>query len=148
MKLLIGPYEVIRELIHEKQEDVFEFVFPYVGMTERFREIDRFLYESKHSRRYVSEYVGKVIIDITEWSDTEYCNSYFTAFMMFLKDHQRQYDCVLTSEKDCCSKLLSHLQTLFDIEKISLGKVRTDERPRIGFRSDTIDKENEGNVRS
>lgn len=68
-------YEAIKNKIEPAfLNDFFEFYFPYVERTERFREIYRFLYESKSTKRYLNEYSVKIILNITEWSNNEYIN--------------------------------------------------------------------------
>ena len=137
MKLIIGMYEDIKNEIEPTSlNDFFEFYFPYVERTERFREIDRFLYESKSTKRYLNEYSGKILLNITEWSNNEYINNYFIAFMMFIKDNQDKYECVLISEKDCKENIISVLNDLFTIERHYIGKLKDEKQIKIGFESD------------
>ena len=90
MYLVQGKYsEAIAKCQKILDGNYFEFEFLYTDESERFREIDRFLYESRHTLRFENEYRGNVVIDISDWN--EKTNSYFDAFMYFLKDNAAKY---------------------------------------------------------
>lgn len=70
MYLVQGKYsEAIAKCQKILDDDYFEFEFLYTDESERFREIDRFLYESRHTLRFENEYRGNVVIDISGWSE-------------------------------------------------------------------------------
>lgn len=150
MKLVIGKYEDIKEKIHALCSDsFFEFHFPCIEEYDRFYEIDRFLYESKHLNRFSNEYHGKVVIDLSDWSDCKVFNRYFEAFMYFLKDNTDKYEPFFISERQCGKEFISRLKEYFDFETLYVSKPQQDKMQRtIGFVSQQNDKEGMQDVRS
>lgn len=147
MKLITGIYRKVKEECERIFSDgYFEFSFLYVPETEKFREIDRFLYESRHTLRFENEYTGNVILDISAWNHKP-LNSYFEAFMYFLKDNKDKYECVLIINERCSSEMREKLKDFFgDIKEIQKPVLHESKRVRIGF---VIDEEKEvNNVRS
>lgn len=144
MYLVQGKYsEAIAKCQKILDGDYFEFEFLYTDESERFREIDRFLYESRHTLRFENEYRGNVVIDISGWN--EKTNLYFDAFMYFLKDNADKYCCVLISNKKCSSKTIEKLNDLFEIDDIQLNLPDEKKKVRMGF---VDDEGSEVNVRS
>lgn len=144
MYLVQGKYsEAIAKCQKILDGNYFEFEFLYTDESERFREIDRFLYESRHTLRFENEYRGNVVIDISDWN--EKTNSYFDAFMYFLKDNAAKYCCVFISNKKCSDKTIEKFNDLFIIEEICLSLPEEKKKVKIGF----VDNErSEINVRS
>lgn len=144
MYLVQGKYsETIKKCQEMFDDDYFEFEFLYTDESERFREIDRFLYESRHTLRFENEYKGNVVIDISGWN--EKTNLYFDAFMYFLKDNMDKYFCILISNKKCPDKTIEKLNDLFDIEEMCLSLPEEKKKVKIGF---VDDERSEINVRS
>lgn len=134
MYLVQGKYsEAIAKCKKILDDDYFEFEFLYTDESERFREIDRFLYESRHTLRFENEYRGNVVIDISGWS--EKTNLYFDAFMYFLKDNKDKYCCVFISDKRCSNETLEKLNDFFEIDEIKLD-LYEEKKIRIGFVND------------
>lgn len=132
MYLVQGKYsETIKKCQKILDGDYFEFEFLYMDESLRFREIDRFLYESRHTLRFENEYRGNVVIDISDWN--EKINLYFDAFMYFLKDNADKYCCVLISNKKCSDKTIEKLNDLFTIEEICLSLPEEKKTVKIGF---------------
>lgn len=143
---ITGTYESCMDYVSKlKGDGFFVFNLAYVSENENFREIDRFLWESRHKddgigRKYSNRYSGVAVIDVTAWYK-RYPNEYFKAFFYFLKD---QYfileDIVFIAEK-CDDALLEHLSGFFETERVSLDKEerggvtaeRGPGRGRIGF---------------
>lgn len=145
MLLVQGDYRKAVEYCSKNMpEGYFEFEFLHVSPSERFREIDRFLYESRHSLHFASEYRGNVVVDISAWNHKE-LNSYFDAFLYFLYDNREKYHCVLLLHEKCSEKLLNKLKALFDIQEIQLQLPKESKAIRIGFAADE-ETEEEKNV--
>jgi len=134
MKLLTGHYTQVKEAcIRMFADGYFDFHFLYVPETERFRELDRFLYESRHTLRFHNEYSGNVILDITEWNRKP-PNGYFEAFMYYLRDHKDQYNCALIVSERCSKELLAKLREILkDIEEVQMPVLQEQKRMHIGF---------------
>ena len=127
-------------------EDYFPFVFPYVSVDAPFREIDRFLWESKRTRtRFRNRYEGNVVIDITAWS-TQIPNEYFEAFMCFLEDNSDILPTVFISETVCGSHVKASLSKHFEISELLLDSAvdRSANRNVIGFIDSEAGGENNG----
>lgn len=144
MRLIHGGYsEAIAYCRKKLKSDFFEFDFPFVSMSENFREIDRFLWESRHQcTRFRNRYEGPVVIDVTDWNN-QYPNDYFDAFLYFLKSSEKSLTCTLISSEPFSQAVLDRINRLFDAKEISLSEA---EKPRrknrtIGFTSETVEKE-------
>ena len=135
MELVIANYEYTRSWCRDYFcNDYFEFCFSYTSLKDRFREIDRYLWESRHEKtRFLNRYCGAVVIDISEWSEAM-PNDYFDAFMFFLKDLSTSCQIAMISDKACEEQIVTRLRRFFQIEisdlleKKDLQKTR-----RIGF---------------
>lgn len=112
----------------------FEFYFTYTPMQDRFREIDRYLWESKHAcTRFANRYDGPVVIDLSDWSSAA-PNDYFDAFLYFLKDQIDEDRCILISDKQCETAILKRLEKLFRLERTDRLEPSAETRVRkIGF---------------
>ncbi len=144
MRLIHGEYcEAVAYCRKMIKSDFFEFDFPFVPMSENFREIDRFLWESRHQcTRFRNRYDGPAVIDITDWN-SQHPNDYFDAFLYFLKNSEKSITCTFISSEPFSQAVLDRISRLFKVKEISLGK---DSRPArknrtIGFASETTDKE-------
>lgn len=130
-------------------EDYFEFEFPYVADGEKFREIDRFLWESRRDcTRYKNKYNGNFVIGLNEWNENE-PNKYFDAFMYFLKDYLKfSHSCYLFIEDYADKSLISALEKHFDIvvKELDLSVKETKAQRTIGFCIEPVGKEKD-NVR-
>lgn len=140
MTVLQGIYEDAIHFCEKKTSGAyFEFMFSYTGPGELFREIDRFLWESKHTTHYQNEYTGSVIIELTPWnekSDYEF-GEYFDAFMYFLKSKREKLDIMFFVSGKCSKTLYDRLGRFFDIKLEEPGKGEvdlTDDKITIGFR--------------
>lgn len=136
MYLIQGSYEKAIEYCQVNQKSFFEFEFCYTPMDERFRELDRFLWESRHQMtRYKNCYKGKVVINITSWNQ-HYPNGYFDAFMYYLKS-KSYYDVTLIIEEKCSINLLEKLKAFFEIDVVTLDKDKSVQQRKtqrqIGF---------------
>ena len=135
VKLVLAKYERLRSWCKDNFcNDYFEFCFSYTPVREYFREIDRFLWESRHEKaRFSNRYNGPTVIDITEWSDAT-PNDYFDAFMYFTKDLAAENNVVLVSERACDVEVLSRLKRFFELEISNLLEQKKDrQQRRIGF---------------
>ena len=114
--------------------DYFSFCFSYTPLSDRFREIDRYLWESRHEKaRFANRYCGPVVIDISEWSEAA-PNDYFDAFLYFLKDLSAVSRIAMISDRPCGEQILSRLRRFFRIEITSLLDNKQERKPnRIGF---------------
>ena len=122
MRLIKGDYEkavsYCREMI---KGEFFEFDFPFVPMNEHFREIDRFLWESKHQcTRFENRFEGRAVIDISDWN-RHYPNDYFDAFMYFMKDNEAYVSCTLISSEPWKSEVTDRLEKLFEVKEVDLS---------------------------
>lgn len=150
MYLLQGDYPNVKDYCEELfADDYFEFELSYVSENEKFKEIDRFLWESRHEcTRYKNRYNGNFAIGITEWNDKT-PNKYFDAFMFFLKDYMSSArSCVIFVEDYIDKSLLNALKKHFNltIKELSLTEKDDFTMKKIGFCIDFDNKENE-NVR-
>ncbi len=137
MRLIQGDYKkTIMYCSDMLKGDFFEFDFPFVPMDERFREIDRFLWESKHQcTRFKNRYEGCAIIDISDWS-RHFPNDYFDAFMYFLKDNEAFTPCALISSEPCSSEVRGRLERLFSVKEVNLfdnAETAGSRKTAIGF---------------
>lgn len=140
MNVIQGKYETIINYFEEmKPGEYFEFTFSYVSREERFRELDRFLWESKHLLRFRNEYSGDVIIDMTQWNNrNEYdYNEYFDAFMFFLKSRKATIIPAFIVNGKCSGVLFAQLGKFYEVHLIELGKGEVqlkDNHVKIGFK--------------
>lgn len=116
MELIQAKYEKALQYCKSKMNrKYFEFHFSYVPMNERFRELDRFIWEAKHQcTRYKNRYLGDIVIDISEWSDKE-PNEYFHAFLYYIKDVYNEQKCIFISERVCEKSITEKMQEHFEI---------------------------------
>lgn len=140
MNIYIGKYENCINLCRKDYLDgFFEFDLPYVSENDRFREIDRFLWESRHLTRFKNRYTGPIVVDISTWNE-KFPNDYFKAFLLFIKDIESQLcPCTFISSNMCCEQIISSLKNVFDINIISLESNKN-KGTKIGFLTDEVDK--------
>lgn len=141
MKLIKGNYIKVKKYIKNKfTDDYFEFNFPYVDEKAPFKEINRFIDESKMKTRFKNKYLGNVVINITEWVD-DTPNKYFDAFMYFILDRELESNknkTIFTCEKECSTELTKKLNEFFeDIKIIDLGLKNKNAKHTIGFVCDS-----------
>lgn len=135
MKLIMAEYSQARNICTDCiGADRFDFCFSYVPAENRFREIDRFLWESRHEMtRFENSYHGPAAVDLTAWSEAS-PNDYFDAFMYFLKDFGEEGKLIFISEKPCREAILSRLRRFFEIEITDLLEKKEEHHTRkIGF---------------
>ncbi|MBO5935264.1 MAG: hypothetical protein J6Q94_07215 [Clostridia bacterium] len=137
MKLIQGNYEkAIRQCQKELKSDYFEFCFSYVSANEDFREIKRFLWESKNQcTRFRNRYIGPAVIDITEWS-RKYPNEYFDAFMYFIKSNMEQMQFIIISHNYCNKEITERLEEFFNIRVVDVDRRKSANNKKknvIGF---------------
>ena len=149
MDLIQGNYE---ESIFQCQmrfpNGFFAFCFAYTPSSEsHFREIDRFLWESRHECRFKNRYQGPCVVDITSWSG-QYPNIYFDTFLYFLKDIIADNQCVLITQTECIHSVVDRLSDFFNINIITLdnSKLHNKKTNRIGFYSVEEEKEEKCHV--
>ena len=133
MDIITGTYEKVKDVCKGiYPQGFFDFNFVYVSESERLREIDRFLYESKQTLRFENEYSGAVVIDVSEWNHR--INSYFEAFMYFIKDNAEKYDCVLILNERCSADMTDKLKSVFgEASEKKLPLQNEKKKNRIGF---------------
>lgn len=105
-------------------KDYFTFSFMYTEKGERFSEIDRFLEESLKKTRFSNEYKGNVVIDLSEWNESDGFNRFFEAFMYFIKDKTevyKTYTCIFVSDTPCSENLLTAMNKFFSTREISMS---------------------------
>ena len=131
--LIQGKYEKVKTFYEKNMaKKYFEFQLAYVSQNEVFREIDRFLWESRHQMtRFKNNYQGPVLIDLSCWNENE-LNIYFEAFMFFLKDNGF-YECTFMIQEECCKELLEKLKEFFEISVTSLNIEKKAKKMTIGF---------------
>ena len=134
MILITGDYNKIKSECEKiYQTGFFDFNFLYVSESERFREIDRFLFESRHTLRFENEYKGNVVIDISEWNNM-IINTYFEAFMYFIKDNKNKYDCVFILNERCSKDMREKLKDFFgEVKEVQMPALNEKKKNRIGF---------------
>ena len=134
MKLITGIYSKVKDECNKIFSDgYFDFNFLYVSENEKFMEIDRFLYESRHTLRFKNEYHGNVVIDISEWNQKPF-NAYFEAFMYFIKDNKDKYECIMIVNEYCSTELHTKLKSFFhNIQELKLPGLYEQKRRKIGF---------------
>lgn len=142
MKLILGNYEKTIDYCNRMDNgSFFEFLFAYASENETFREINRFIWESKHlATRFKNKYRGAVVIDLSEWCG-DAPNKYFDAFMYFIKGNSDDYRVDFISQNECPSALLERLDSFFDIEIIDLGLDKHSSDTKIGFYIEREEKE-------
>lgn len=126
-------------------KDYFTFSFMYTEKGERFSEIDRFLDESNKKIRFSNEYKGNIVVDLSEWNESNDFNRFFDAFMYFIKDKTevyKTYTCIFVSDTPCSENLLTAMDKFFSIREISLSRNQKPQRPKIGFDITENNKEN------
>ena len=140
MVVMQGNYEeAIRYCESKTNGEYFEFVFPYVEQEERFRELDRFLWESRHCLRFQNEYDGNVLIELSGWNDKSKFdfNEYFDAFMYFLRSKADKLNVTFFVNGTCSETLFANLSKHFEIRLMEPGKgevlLTTVHKAPIGF---------------
>lgn len=144
MLLVQGTYQKIHHYCNDIfKTNYYEFCFSYVENNERFREIDRFIWESKHFHtRFKNRYTGQVVVDLTAWSNKE-PNEYYEAFLYFLKDYEPHCElCFITSEQ-YQEPTYAMLKKMFNVKTVDLGIENVKVERTIGF---SISKEGKENV--
>ena len=134
MDLVIAAFEDAqawcRDYFHS---DSFSFCFSYTAPESHFREIDRFLWESRHEKtRFANRYSGPVTVDISEWS-TAVPNDYFDAFLYFLKDQAAECRIVMVSDKICTDRILSRLERFFPLKTTDLLGTKEKKRKSVAI---------------
>lgn len=137
MKILSGNLEKAYSYCDKVfNEDYFTFLFMYTERGERFSEIDRFLDESGRKSRFSNEYIGNVVVDLSEWNESDDFNRFFNAFMYFIKDKTEVYKtltCIFISDTPCTEKLIDAVNKFFPIREISMSNEQKAKKQKIGF---------------
>ena len=127
MKLIEGQYtKAIAWCMEHMDKEPFIFEMQYVPTDEMFRELNRFIWEARHTTeaRFSNHYRGSVVVDISAWN-REYPNKYFDAFLYYLKDHEQELDCCFISEYEFSPKIIERIGRLFDAdEPVRIGELR------------------------
>ncbi|MBR0113000.1 MAG: hypothetical protein IJM02_04565 [Clostridia bacterium] len=118
--LIQGDYDRAIGLCDKAFGKYFEFCFCYVSELEKFRELDRFIWESRHCMRFQNEYTGEAVIDISDWNNREQyeLNDYFDAFLFYLKSKREKIHCTFLTDGYCSQPLQEKIEEFF-------GNVRT-----------------------
>lgn len=145
IRLIQGDFKNTRNYLMDLfKGDYFDFNFSYTSEHESLKEINRFVWESKHLKtRFKNRYSGPISICLSEWNN-RCLNHYFDAFMYFLKDMSVQADICLYVEKTISREIFEKIKLFFpDISRIDLYLPEKKERkPKIGFCvSDTVRSE-------
>lgn len=144
--ILEGNYKDLHHIMQNSKMDYFEFDLSFTDENEVFREIDRFLYESRTQKtHFKNQYKGKVYVNISGWNDFQ--NKYLDAFIYFLYDNVESQilDVTLINEEKTSEKLLKRIFRVFDIERIALREMEREENKRvIGFISDRHESSQKG----
>ena len=122
MYIVQGPYDqTIRYCLSEMKGDFFEFTLTYTAHNEIFRELDRFLWESRHCLRFQNEYSGNVVIDVSGWNNiSEYeFNEYFDAFMYYLHSKQDKLNVMFIVSGECSEALYKNLSRHFELKVVA-----------------------------
>lgn len=140
MIIIQREYEKAVSYLKSTLKEYFEFAFSYVDQNERFREIDRFLWESKHCLRFKNEYTGNVVIELSGWNTKSLYefNEYFDAFMYFIKSKNGKLNTLFFVTGECSKNLYDQLSKHFDLKVIDpdRGQITlTDHKITIGFKS-------------
>ena len=132
--IIQGDYSKITASLSETfNSEYFDFNFSFTDKNEVFREINRFIWESKHlMTRFKNRYRGSVAISLTEWN-SEMPNGYFDSFMYFIKDMFPEENICFYAETQIRDVLLNRIKSFFpNIKTIDLLIGRKPER-KIGF---------------
>lgn len=144
INLYVGPEETcIARCSADAQGEPFVFNLPYVPLSEHFREINRFLWESRHQlTRFCNNYEGNVIVDVTAWNQAS-VNEYFDAFLYFLKDREESLHCTFISEVDFSDAVCDRISRLFPTKTVRFDS-GSGRKPaaRIGFAVDEREERN------
>lgn len=138
MEIIIGRYDkVLKHCGRLFGREAFIFALSYAGANEPFRELARFVWESRHRTRYRNHYSGNAVIDVTAWVG-EKPNEHFEAFLYYLKDNEDRMTCALISQNVLGSELRAAIERLFDVGVTDLTEADAAvRRPRrIGFSTD------------
>ena len=149
VRIIQGEYSNIKAYIGDiLQNKYFDFNFTFTEENEVFREINRFIWESKHLHtRFKNRYSGPVAVCLSEWNN-ERLNNYFDIFMYFLKDISSDSDIYLYVES-CISECISKRIEYFfpKIKKVDLQLTEEKVTRRIGFYiQESEEMEEMGNV--
>lgn len=144
--ILEGNYKDLHHIMQKSKIDYFQFDLPFIDENEVFRELDRFLYESRIQKtHFKNQYKGKVYVNISGWNDFQ--NKYLDAFIYFLYDNVESQilDVTLINEEKTSEKLLKRISRVFDIERTALREMEREENKRvIGFTSDRYESSQKG----
>lgn len=145
VEIIQGNYEKAKQYYEASvRDEYFEFEFPYVPMEYSFKEIDRFLWESRHEKtRFKNYYSGAVLVDISGWNDKDF-TQYFDAFMYFLKDNAA-YVCTFLVRSEMSKELEQKMREFFEIKAVDLLEERKNKARTIGFAD--VKQEGANNVR-
>lgn len=124
MVIVQGNYEEIICYCKNTLGDFFEFEFSYVDNTEHFRELDRFLWESKHCLRFQNEFTGNAVIDLSSWNtkDLYEFNDYFDAFMYYIRSKAISLKVTFIVSTKCSENLYKTLSKHFELQLIEPEK--------------------------
>ena len=110
--------------------DYFDFDFAYVSENEVFREINRFIWESKHMMtRFKNRYTGPVAVCLSGWNE-ESLNGYFDTFMYFMKDMFPESKICFYLESRISGRMLTGIKELFpNVRLIELQLKKSPKKP-------------------
>ena len=114
--LIQGDYKQAIGFCRAVFGDFFEFRFSYVSDSEIFRELDRFIWESKHHLRFRNEFEGTAVIDLSAWNNcsAHEFSEYFDAFMFYLQSKSDKINCAFMTDTYGSVPLKDKLKSHFD----------------------------------
>ncbi len=132
--IIQGDYaKITTRLSKTFKNEYFDFNFSFTDENEVFREINRFIWESKHlMTRFKNRYYGSVAISLSEWNN-ETPNGYFDSFMFFMKDMFPEDKICFYVESQIRDELLIRIKLFFPNTKIIDLLINKKPERRIGF---------------
>lgn len=128
--LVQADFEKAIEYINNISGQGFIFELDYVDIAINFREIDRFLWESKKNMRYKNKYKGSVIINLSKWNGKP-INKYFHAFIYMIRDNYTE--CSFITESPADNELIDELSKHYNNLKVKSFLEKEQRIKPIGF---------------
>lgn len=132
--IIQGDYaKITARLSKTFKNEYFDFNFSFTDENEAFKEINRFIWESKHlMTRFKNRYYGSVAISLSEWNN-EMPNCYFDSFMYFMKDMFPEEKICFYVESQIRDELLIRIKMFFPNTKIIDLLINKKPERKIGF---------------
>lgn len=132
--IIQGDYAKITAKLSRTFKDIyFDFNFSFTDENEVFKEINRFVWESKHlMTRFKNRYYGPVAISLSEWNG-ELLSGYFDSFMYFIKDTFPDDKICFYVESQIEDELLNRIELFFPKANLIDLLICKKQEKRIGF---------------